>query len=132
MADEFLPEGHLPTGHLPEGHLPGLEGDAVAELLGRLRFPTDVKIIAIDVDDEVAITFDWDEDLVEGVELSAVVYELPTALTEGETLLDAENSLSSVVISGGAHGGRYTVRARATLSTQEVISKAAPVIGFRA
>lgn len=132
MADEFLPEGHVPTGHLPEGHLPGIAGEATPTLLGRLRFPTDVKIIAFDVDDEVAITFDWSEDLVDGVELSAVVYELPDTLVEGETLLDAGNSLSSVVISGGAHGGRYTVRARATLSTQEVISKAAPVLGFRA
>lgn len=132
MTDEFLPEGHVPDGHLPTGHLPGLEGDAPTTLLGRLKFPTDVKIIALDVADAVAITFDWSEDIVAGVTLSSVVYEVPDTLAQGVAELDATNSLSSVVISGGAHGGRYTVRARATLSTQEVISKAAPVLGFRA
>lgn len=70
---------------------------------------------------DLVFTYDWSDDIPDGVDLVSVVNTLPSDLTIETEQVDAANKQSTVKISGGLHGQRYYVEALATLSDGEEV-----------
>jgi hypothetical protein len=70
-------------------------------------------------DADLVWTYNWSNDIPNGVTLLSVVNVMPSGLTVTSEQVDAANKLSTVQISGGTHGQRYYVKALATLSEGE-------------
>jgi hypothetical protein len=70
-------------------------------------------------DSDLIFTYDWSNDIPDGVSLVSVVNSLPDGLAITTEQTDSTGKQSTVQINGGAHGQRYLVRALATLSEGE-------------
>jgi hypothetical protein len=83
-------------------------------------------------------TFDWTEEIPSTSPLttiSSVAYAItptysPQTLNAYETTEDFDNYLSSVGLTGAVTGETYQVKASATLSNGEVVSKNITIRGF--
>lgn len=69
---------------------------------------------------------DWQDVLPAGITLVSVVHGVPVPLTKVSESTDVGNARSTVRVSGGTHGGCYSVIGRATLSNGEVLDRVYP------
>lgn len=67
-------------------------------------------------DGKLDYTFDWSDDVEDPITLISVTHTAPNELTVDSEIVDTAGSTSTVVLTGGAHGGTYLVKALATLS----------------
>lgn len=70
-------------------------------------------------DADLVYTFDWSDDIPDGVLLQGVVHMVPAPLAIVLEQTDPVSKLSTVQISGGVHGKTYLVKALATLDEGE-------------
>ena len=85
--------------------------------------------ITIDPAESLPITFDFTDELLEGVTVSGVTFS-GSGLTLGTQSNDYANGLSTIVVSGTSHGTRYSLEATGTLSTGAVVNRAAAILGW--
>jgi hypothetical protein len=78
--------------------------------------------------DNGVITFDWSEILPAGITLVSVLHTPDAPLVKGAESTAAP--LSTVAVTGAAHGGLYNVEGKATLSNGEVIAQKFRVLGW--
>lgn len=84
-------------------------------------------VILVDPSDQIIVSFDWTDALPSGVLVYSVTHTVSSPLSKStETTTPAQN-LSTVKISGAAHGGTYLVQATALLDNGETINRAATV-----
>lgn len=72
-------------------------------------------------DADLVYTFDWSDDIPDGVQLDSVVHLVPAPLEIELEQTDPATNRSTVQISGGVHGKTYLVKALATLTEGEDI-----------
>lgn len=72
-------------------------------------------------DADLDYTFDWSDDIPDGVVLQSVDHTAPAPLAVELQQTDPDSKQSTVRISGGVHGGLYLVTALATLDDGEEV-----------
>lgn len=81
-------------------------------------------------DAEFAYTFDFTDQVPEGVTVASIVHSVPSGLTLEAEAQDVGNKVSSVRISGGTHGSTYQVKGVASLSNDEQVPQVFTLIVF--
>jgi hypothetical protein len=66
-------------------------------------------------------TFQWGDDIPQGISLVSVSYTHSTDLTVNSATLSVEDQTSTILLSGAVHGRTYPVNALARLSNGEYI-----------
>lgn len=79
---------------------------------------------------DLAYTFDFTDQVPQGVTISSVSSSVPTGLTLEETEPDLANLRCTLRLSGGAHGHTYEVIATAVLSNSEEVPLAMTLTVF--
>jgi hypothetical protein len=67
-------------------------------------------------DGKLDYTFDWSDDIEAPITLVTVSHVVPEDLSIDSELVDEDAATSTVILTGGVHGGTYLVKALATLS----------------
>lgn len=66
-------------------------------------------------------TFDWSKAVTTDAVLQSVDYEVPADIELDDQGVAAGESISTIEISGGKHGRTYSIKATATLSSDEEV-----------
>jgi hypothetical protein len=80
-----------------------------------------------DPDTSIDVPFNWSDAIAAGITVTSVAHVVPTGLVKVSEQTDTVNALSSVRVSGGTNPAMYVIEAKATLSSNEVVVKRAPV-----
>jgi hypothetical protein len=67
-------------------------------------------------DGKLDYTFDWSDDIEAPITLVSVSHVAPSDLSVDSEIVDTATNTSTVILSGGVHGGTYLVKALALLS----------------
>lgn len=80
--------------------------------------------------DQAIIVLDWASMLGDDVDLTSVAHIVPDGLVLLSEATDTINKLSSLKVSGATHGAAYQVKATATLSNSEQVTRVIPARAF--
>lgn len=123
------------TGTLIVGGVSGTFTVTTLSLIGEItpRFIVRVggnQVVMLDPEDECFVTLDWTDVLSEDSVLASVEHTASDPLVRIGQSTDPEHDRSQIVVSGARHGQRYSLSAKATLVSGEVISRSIPALGF--